>query len=34
MGHQMFFEFMGICVLRPAQESKMRGYFVYLLIAE
>ena len=28
------FECMGICVLSPAHESEMRGYFVYLLIVK
>ena len=28
------FECMGICVLSPAHESKMRGYLVYVLIVK
>ena len=34
MGQPMLFECMGICVLSPAHESEMRGYFVYLLIVK
>ena len=30
----MPFECMGICVLSPALESEMRGYFVYVLIVK
>ena len=30
----MLFECMGICVLSPAHESKMRGYLVYVLIVK
>ena len=32
LGQPRLFECMGICVLSPAHESKMRGYLVYLLI--
>ena len=31
LGQLMLFECMGICVLSPAHESEMKGYFVYLL---
>ena len=34
LGQPMLFESMGICVLSPAHESEMRGYFVYLLIVK
>ena len=34
LGQPMLFECMGICVLSPAHESKMRGYLVYLLIVK
>ena len=30
----MLFECMGICVLRPAHESEMGGYLVYVLIVK
>ena len=30
----MPFECMGICVLSPAHESRMRGYLVYVLIVK
>ena len=30
----MLFECMGICVLSPAHERKMRGYLVYVLIVK
>ena len=33
-GQPVLFECMGICVLSPAHESEMRGYFVYLLIVK
>ena len=32
LGQQMLFECMGICVLSPAHESEMRGYFVHVLM--
>ena len=31
LGPPRLFECMGICVLNPAHESEMRGYFVYVL---
>ena len=34
LGQPMLFECMGICFLRPAHESEMRGYLVYLLIVK
>ena len=34
LGQPMLFECMGICVLRPAHESEMRGYLVYVLIVK
>ena len=34
LGQPMLFECMGICVLRPAHDSEMRGYRVYPLIVE
>ena len=34
LGQPMLFVCMDICVLSPAQESKMRGYLVYLLIVD
>ena len=34
LGQPMLFECMGICVLSPAHESEMRGYFVYVLIVK
>ena len=33
-GQPMLFVCMGICVLSPAHESKMRGYLVYVLIVK
>ena len=32
LGQPRLFEYIGVCVLRPAHESEMRGYLVYLLI--
>ena len=32
LGQPLLFECIGICVLSPAHESKMRGYLVYVLI--
>ena len=34
LGQPMLFECMGMCVLSPTHESKMRGYLVYLLIVK
>ena len=34
LGQPMLFECMSICVLGPAHESEMRGYFVYVLIVK
>ena len=34
LGQPMLFECMGICVLRPAHESEMRGYLVYVPIVK
>ena len=34
LGQSMLFECMGMCVLSPAHESKMRGYLVYLMIVK
>ena len=34
LGQPRLFECMGICVLSPAHESEMRGYFVYVLIVK
>ena len=34
LGQGMLFVFMGICVLSPAHESEMRGFFVYVLIVK
>ena len=34
LGQPMLFECMGICVLSPAHESELRGYFVYVLIVK
>ena len=34
LGQPRLFEYMGICVLKPAQESEMRGYLVYVLIVK
>ena len=34
LGQPMLFEYMGICVLSSAHESKMRGYLVYVLIVK
>ena len=34
LGQPMLFECMGICVLSPAHESKMRGYLVSVLIVK
>ena len=34
LGQPMLFECMGIYVLSPAHESKMRGYLVYLQIVK
>ena len=34
LGQPMLFECMGICVLSPAHERKMRGYLVYVLIVK
>ena len=34
LGQPTMFMFMGICVLGPAHESKMRGYLVFLLIVK
>ena len=34
LGQPKLFECMGICVLRPAHESEMRGYLVYALIVK
>ena len=34
LGQPRLFECMGICVLRPAHEGEMRGYFVYVLIVK
>ena len=30
LGQPMLFEYVGICVFRPAHESEMRGYLAYL----
>ena len=34
LGQPTLFECMGICVLSPAHESKIRGYLVYVLIVK
>ena len=34
LGQPVLFECMGFCVSRPAHESEMRGYLVYLLIVK
>ena len=34
LGQPRLFECIGICVLRPAHESEMRGYLVYVLIVK
>ena len=34
LGKPMLFECMGICVLNPAHESEIRGYFAYVLIVK
>ena len=34
LGQPMLFECVGICVLSPAHEHEMRGYFVYVLIVK
>ena len=34
LGQPRLSECMGICVLSPAHESEMRGYFVYVLIVK
>ena len=34
LGQPVLFVCMGICVLSPAHESKMRGYLVYVLIVK
>ena len=34
LGQVMLFECMGIYVLSPEHESKMRGYLVYMLIVK
>ena len=34
LGQPRLFECMGICVLNPAHESKMKGCLVYLLIVK
>ena len=34
LGQLMLFEYMGICVLSLAHESKMRGYLVCVLIVK
>ena len=34
LGQPMLFERIGICVLSPAYESEMTGYFVYVLIVK
>ena len=34
LGQAMLFVFMDICVLSPAHESEMRGFFVYVLIVK
>ena len=34
LGQPMLFECMGICVLRPAHESEMKGCLVYLPIVK
>ena len=34
LGQPMLFVCMGICVLSPAHESEMKGYFVYVLIVK
>ena len=34
LGQPMLFGCIGICVLSPAHESKMRDYIIYLLIVK
>ena len=34
LGQPILFECMGICDFRPAHESEMRGYLVYVLIVK
>ena len=34
IGQPRLFECVGICVLSPAHEHEMRGYFVYVLIVK
>ena len=34
LGQPMLFECMGICVLSPAHEIKMRSYLAYVLIVK
>ena len=34
LGQPMLLQCMDTCVLSPAHESEMRGYFVYLLIVK
>ena len=34
LGQPMLFEYIGICVLSPANESEMRGYLICVLIVK